>query len=32
MYKNKLLNNLFGDELTTVMYEMLDEFRDLDIK
>lgn len=30
MYKNKLLNNLFGDELTTVMYEMLDEFRDLD--
>ena len=28
--KNKLINNLFGEELTIVMYEMLEEFYSLD--
>ena len=28
--RNVLINNLFGDELTTIMYEMLDEFYSLD--
>lgn len=28
--RNKLINNLFGEELTTIMYEMIEEFYSLD--